>query len=417
MSIATARHYLNGIDIFEDFGVIVSGGSASFLTMPKRKDTLSYDWPDESGTEHDLETIVFEEKLAVLNCAIKATDIDDFHAKRQAFQQEINKTGWQTWRVEDFDREYQVRFLSEGNARKMTNPFRGVSYAGVIMAFDLSLGVDVDNWILAVRLSVANATAAGGANGSIAASATGGTPPYLYRLNSGAYGTPNLFTGLAAGAYTVRAKDANGLEAQASARITEPQVQSLGLFLGKTNVSVFGGSDGSIVATGTGGSGSFQFRRETTEPWSVAGTSYTFTGLAAGGYTIEMRDAASTGTTVTASTTLTQPAQVLRAFYGWKADKTTLTTTQIQAGTAVDHAAGADITADYRANAQPQFLWFAEKATEPVKTKWYGSADNNGSIGTDQDLFGPYIMVGEWRFYITEYQTQNTQTTIQFRKA
>lgn len=147
MGQATARHYLNGLDVYESFGLIVSNGAASFLSMPKRKEALSYDWPDENGTQHDLDTIVFEEKQAVLSCAIRAEDLADFWAKRVAFQQELNKAGWQAWRIMDHDRDYLVRYIAETNPRKLTNPFKGVSYVGVIMQFELTLGVDVATWL------------------------------------------------------------------------------------------------------------------------------------------------------------------------------------------------------------------------------------------------------------------------------
>lgn len=147
MGNATARHYLNGLDVYETYGVIISGGSASFLGMPKRKEGLAYEWPDENGTQRDLATAVFEEKQVLLSCALKAADIDDFWAKRLAFQQQLNRPGWQLWRVMDNNRDYKVRFISETNPRKLTNPFKGQSYSGVIFQFDLTLGVDVETWL------------------------------------------------------------------------------------------------------------------------------------------------------------------------------------------------------------------------------------------------------------------------------
>jgi hypothetical protein len=46
--------------------------------------------------------------------------------------------------------------------------------------------------------------------GSLNAEATGGTGPYTYKLNNGAFGESAQFTALAAGTYTITAKDANG---------------------------------------------------------------------------------------------------------------------------------------------------------------------------------------------------------------
>lgn len=47
-------------------------------------------------------------------------------------------------------------------------------------------------------------------DGSVTATASGGTAPYSYSLNGGAYQTSPVFTSLAAGSYTILARDANG---------------------------------------------------------------------------------------------------------------------------------------------------------------------------------------------------------------
>ncbi len=57
---------------------------------------------------------------------------------------------------------------------------------------------------------VATQTCVGGSTGTITATATGGTSPYTYSLNGGSYQSSNLFTGLAAGTYTLSVKDNNG---------------------------------------------------------------------------------------------------------------------------------------------------------------------------------------------------------------
>ncbi len=72
----------------------------------------------------------------------------------------------------------------------------------------------------------ANITAAlecfGAADGSIEAAATGGIPPYEYKLNNGAYQSGNVFTGLAAGAYTVWVRDAFGTETMQVIMLEQP---------------------------------------------------------------------------------------------------------------------------------------------------------------------------------------------------
>ncbi|GAA0878299.1 hypothetical protein GCM10009119_12670 [Algoriphagus jejuensis] len=53
-------------------------------------------------------------------------------------------------------------------------------------------------------------TCVGGSTGSIAVFASNGTPPYTYSLDAGAYQSSSLFTGLAAGTYTLNVKGDEG---------------------------------------------------------------------------------------------------------------------------------------------------------------------------------------------------------------
>lgn len=47
-------------------------------------------------------------------------------------------------------------------------------------------------------------------DGTITITESGGTAPYLYSINNGAYVSSNVFTGLASGSYTISIKDVNG---------------------------------------------------------------------------------------------------------------------------------------------------------------------------------------------------------------
>ena len=72
----------------------------------------------------------------------------------------------------------------------------------------------------------------GGTDGSFKVEASGGTPPYLYSLDNTSYSnTTGIFEGLAAGTYTVYAKDANDCESQSPllVEITEPETSTCGI--------------------------------------------------------------------------------------------------------------------------------------------------------------------------------------------
>lgn len=76
-------------------------------------------------------------------------------------------------------------------------------------------GINLDGWNVFAGIEVlgvtTNETGPGECDGAITASATGGTGPYIYSIDGGAFGS-GIFTNLCSGDYLVTAKDANGNE-------------------------------------------------------------------------------------------------------------------------------------------------------------------------------------------------------------
>lgn len=120
-------------------------------------------------------------------------------------------------------------------------------------------------------------------NGVITANGSGGTAPLEYSLNGTVYQASNVFTGLAPGTYTLYVKDANNCFSTTSATITNiPRVQVTAY----TIPASCGSNDGSIVATGSLGTSPYTYSIDGT----VFQSSNTFTGLAAGFYTVTIKD-------------------------------------------------------------------------------------------------------------------------------
>ena len=146
------------------------------------------------------------------------------------------------------------------------------------------------------------ATTCGLANGSASVSASGGTAPYAYLWGNGR--TTTTITGLAAGTYSVTVRDANQCANVASATVTassNPATNPSG-----NNVSCFGGTNGYASAnTVTGGTAPYTYL------WSNQRTTVSITGLAAGTYSVTVRDA--NQCTATGQYVVTQPQSALTA--------------------------------------------------------------------------------------------------------
>src|SRR5205814_1079875 len=107
--------------------------------------------------------------------------------------------------------------------------------------------------------------------------------PYTYRWTNNSGTTANL-TGLTAGTYTVTVKDANG--ATASTILTVNQPAQLVISGTATDVTIYGGSNGTTSTTTTGGVSPYTYS------WTNnSGTTTNLTGLTAGTYTVTVKDA------------------------------------------------------------------------------------------------------------------------------
>ncbi len=135
--------------------------------------------------------------------------------------------------------------------------------------------------------SQTNVTVVGGNDGSVAVEGSGGTPPYMYRFNTGSYQVSGTFSNLTAGNYTVTIQDAALCEDDITVIITDPSVPLSGTEVSKKPVSCFGGNDGNLTVTGIAGIAPYEY--------SINGTDFqssgTFTNLTAGTYIVIIRDA------------------------------------------------------------------------------------------------------------------------------
>src|SRR6476469_9897919 len=102
-------------------------------------------------------------------------------------------------------------------------------------------------------------------------------------------------------------KDANGCTATQAVTITQPAAALSASITSQTNVLCFGNSTGSVTVAGAGGTGAYTYSKD----GITFVASGTFGSLAAGPYTITVKDA--NGCAATQAVTITQPAAALSA--------------------------------------------------------------------------------------------------------
>ncbi|MFM2018299.1 MAG: hypothetical protein RL007_1955 [Bacteroidota bacterium] len=151
---------------------------------------------------------------------------------------------------------------------------------------------------IAVSSSMVNVACFGDSTGSIDLSVAGGTAPFTFNWNSGAFTTEDL-TNIPAGSYSGILTDANGCQDSGTVVITQP-LAALAVSVTSTNPTTCSGTNGMIDATISGGTPAYTY------VWSNGPSTEDNNNVAAGSYTLTVTDTA--GCTQTASVTLVDPA-------------------------------------------------------------------------------------------------------------
>ena len=132
---------------------------------------------------------------------------------------------------------------------------------------------------LNVTMSGVSPTCNGWTNGSVGATVTNGTPPYMFSWNGGAPTGSNTIASVGAGTYDVVVTDANNQTGTGSYNLTEPDAIIV-------NVTSSGGCAGGTSATAnvTGGTGGYSYA------WDNGDTGQSTSGLSFGVHCVTVTD-------------------------------------------------------------------------------------------------------------------------------
>lgn len=207
--------------------------------------------------------------------------------------------------------------------------------------------------LLSVTSGYTNPTTIGGTDGIAWVTPTGGTPPYSYTWSAGTpiNGTGDTISGLSAGTYTVTVTDDNGCSATAVCPITNPSCALAITSVGKVNATCAGVNNGSFTINTTGANGAVQYSINGGANWQPSNS---FTGLAAGSYTVQVRDAANCTASASGNPQVITAPQIMSLSF---------------AASPVSTIGGADGAINLTVTggtANHVFLWSAGQATEDI---------------------------------------------------
>jgi hypothetical protein len=253
---------------------------------------------DNNGCEATASTTVSEP--SALSLSISGQDVDCFG----------NATGSADLSVSGGTAPYTYAWSNNATAQNIDNLTAGtyevtVTDANGCEAIE-SITINEPTELEAGATSISSTC--GAANGSVTATATGGTMPYTYVWSTG--DQTAMVSGLMAGTYTVTVTDANNCTATATATISDEGAPTLAI--SATDVDCFGASTGGVSLTVNGGTAPFSYE------WSNGATTEDLNNVAAGDYSVTVTD--NNGCEATASTTISEPSALSLSISGEDVD-------------------------------------------------------------------------------------------------
>jgi PKD repeat protein len=187
---------------------------------------------------------------------------------------------------------------------------RDAAQPGCVIQLNSSLAITEPD-ALAATMNSSNVTCYGADNGSISITgAAGGSGTYEYSINGGSIwaGTGN-FVNLVPATYIVQMRDAVNkgcILALGSVTINQPVI--LSATVTKTDISCYGGGNGTIIISSPGGGyGTYEYSINGGGSWQTTGS---YSGLGPGVYNVQIRDGAQRSCVIVLDNalTITQPA-------------------------------------------------------------------------------------------------------------
>lgn len=134
MDARSGRYYLDSVDLWNAYGLVVSSGVDEFLKIPERKDSITHDWMDRDGIDVDTTSNFFKEKDITLSVAIIGANEADFWDKYDKLLNHLKRPGTRRIEVTELKRYF---FVFYKNCSSFTTLTRITSESKVACKFTM----------------------------------------------------------------------------------------------------------------------------------------------------------------------------------------------------------------------------------------------------------------------------------------
>ncbi|MFN4257206.1 MAG: MopE-related protein, partial [Saprospiraceae bacterium] len=248
-----------------------------------------------------------------------------------------------------------LQYSSDNGATFQASPnFTGLTPGSYTFVTQDAAGCTASEFVtinapMSTIITGANPNCAGGSDGSVSASVSGGYAPLSYSWTNSmsvVVGTTAAVTGLPAGIYNLSVTDDKGCVASGSFSLSNPTAISASLSVAST--PCFGQANGVVNSTVSGGQGGYAYL------WSNGSTTANISNATAGTHTVTVTDIA--GCQKTASVVVGTKPQL----------KVTTTTKNVTCAGYNDGTASANGTGGTGSNSSKTYLWSTGATTKNI---------------------------------------------------
>jgi hypothetical protein len=112
---ATGLYYMDGMDLWTSFNIIIEKGTTEFLRKAPKKEGITHDWPDAHGIDTDVSQIFLAAREGTLNLAIIVDSEADFWVKHDLFFNTLLKPGLRRLEITAHQsKSYFIHYKSTG---------------------------------------------------------------------------------------------------------------------------------------------------------------------------------------------------------------------------------------------------------------------------------------------------------------
>lgn len=120
------RYYINGINIYDRWGIIIEkGGYAELQRVAKRKEQYARVWKDKNGTERFVADALFEDKAVQLPVTFLCKDLDEYLDKSRGFFDYIKGLGYFKLYSKTLKQEWTLLYDSVASVEDKTEMYKG----------------------------------------------------------------------------------------------------------------------------------------------------------------------------------------------------------------------------------------------------------------------------------------------------